>query len=69
MSIERSTELLRLALPWMSRQRAGLHPVSYAVWFDYVARSNPPLCAAVDRRRPRPVAAGGRHRPLRTRQR
>jgi diguanylate cyclase len=48
MSIERSTELLRLALPWMSRQRAGLHPVSYAVWFDYVAQTNPPLRAAVD---------------------
>ncbi len=48
MSIERSTELLRLALPWMSRQAAGLHPVSYAVWFDYVARTNPPLRAAID---------------------
>src|SRR6202007_3259874 len=48
MSIERSTELLRLALPWMSRQQAGLHPVSYAIWFDYVARTNPPLQAAID---------------------
>jgi diguanylate cyclase len=48
MSIERSTELLRQALPWMSRQQAGLHPVSYAIWFDYVARSNPPLRAAID---------------------
>ena len=48
MSIERSAELLRLALPWMSRQRAGLHPVSYAVWFDYVAQTNPPLRAAID---------------------
>ena len=48
MSIERSTELLRQALPWMSRQAAALHPVSYAVWFDYVARTNPPLRAAVD---------------------
>lgn len=48
MSIERSTELLRLALPWMSRQQAGLHPVSYAVWFDYVAQTNPPLRAAID---------------------
>jgi diguanylate cyclase len=48
MSIERSTELLRLALPWMSRQRAALHPVSYAVWFDYVAQTNPPLRAAID---------------------
>jgi diguanylate cyclase len=48
MSIERSTELLRQALPWMSRQRAGLHPVSYAVWFDYVAQTNLPLRAAID---------------------
>jgi diguanylate cyclase len=48
MSIERSTELLRQALPWMSRQQAGLHPVSYAIWFDYVARTNPPLQAAID---------------------
>ena len=48
MSIERSTELLRQALPWMSRQAAALHPVSYAVWFDYVAQTNAPLRAAVD---------------------
>lgn len=48
MSIERSAELLRQALPWMSRQTAALHPVSYAVWFDYVAQTNPPLRAAVD---------------------
>ena len=48
MSIERSTELLRQALPLMSRQQAGLHPVSYAIWFDYVARTNPPLQAAID---------------------
>jgi len=48
LSIERSTELLRLALPWMSRQAAALHPVSYAVWFEYVARTNAPLNAAID---------------------
>ena len=48
MSIERSTELLRQALPWMSRQAAALHPVSYAVWFDYVAQTNAPLRAAID---------------------
>ena len=48
MSIERSTELLRQALPWMSRQAAGLHPVSYAVWFEYVAQANPALRAAID---------------------
>jgi len=48
LSIERSLELLREALPWMSRQEAALHPVSYAVWFDYVARTNPALREAVD---------------------
>jgi diguanylate cyclase len=48
LSIERSAELLRQALPWMSRQQAALHPVSYAVWFDYVAQTNPPLRAAID---------------------
>jgi diguanylate cyclase len=48
MSIERSAELLRQALPWMSRQQAGLHPVSYAIWFDYVAQTNAPLRAAID---------------------
>ena len=48
MSVERSAELLRQALPWMSRQSAALHPVSYAVWFDYVAQTNLPLRAAID---------------------
>ena len=48
MSIERSTELLRQALPWMARQQAGLHPVSYAIWFEYVAQCNAPLRAAID---------------------
>jgi len=47
-SIERSAELLRQALPWMARQSAGLHPVSYAVWFDYVAQTNPQLRVAID---------------------
>ena len=47
-SIEQSAELLRLALPLMSRQAAGLHPVSYAVWYEYVAGNNKPLKAAID---------------------
>ena len=47
-SVERSAELLRLALPLMSRQAAGLHPVSYAVWYEYVAGNNRPLKAAID---------------------
>ena len=48
MSIERSTELLRQALPLMARQSAALHPVSYAVWFEYVGQANPALRAAID---------------------
>jgi diguanylate cyclase len=47
-SIERSTECLRAALPLMSRQGAGLHPVSYAVWYEYVSGDNAPLRQAVD---------------------
>jgi diguanylate cyclase len=47
-SIEKSAEYLRLALPLMSRQSAALHPVSYAVWYEYVAGNNGPLRAAVD---------------------
>jgi len=47
-NIERSAELLRKALPLMSRQAAGLHPVAYAVWYHYVKQDNPPLQAAID---------------------
>jgi diguanylate cyclase len=36
-TVERSTDLLRRALPMMSRQAAALHPISYAVWYAYVA--------------------------------
>ena len=47
-AVDRSTEYLRQALPLMSRQSAALHPVSYAVWYDYVSRRNPDLHADVD---------------------
>ena len=47
-TVGRSTELLRKALPLMSRQAAALHPVSYAVWYAYVADVNSPLHLAVD---------------------
>ncbi|MBN8487584.1 MAG: diguanylate cyclase [Burkholderiales bacterium] len=47
-SIELSAEWLRKALPLMSRQAAALHPVSYAVWYGYVAQRDPALRAAVD---------------------
>ncbi len=47
-TVERSTELLRKALPLMSRQAAALHPVSYAVWYAYVADADSPLHKALD---------------------
>lgn len=49
-SIEQSTAYLRQALPLMSRQAAALHPISYAVWYEHVAGSNPPLSASLERR-------------------
>ncbi len=42
-SKEHSSELLRLALPLMARQAAGLHPVSYTLWYEHVAGINSPL--------------------------
>jgi diguanylate cyclase len=47
-TINQSAEYLRLALPLMSRQGAALHPISYAIWYEYVAGINPPLKAAID---------------------
>ncbi|MBI4742605.1 MAG: GGDEF domain-containing protein [Betaproteobacteria bacterium] len=47
-SIEQSAEFLRRALPLMSKQSAALNPVSYAVWYEYVAGINPALKARVD---------------------
>lgn len=46
---EKSAEYLRLALPLMTKQAAGLHPVSYAVWYEYVSRTNPALNEHLDR--------------------
>lgn len=39
-SIAQSAQTLRMALPLMSRQRAALHPVSYAVWYEHVSGRN-----------------------------
>jgi len=44
-----SSEYLRRALPLMSNQDAGLHPVSYAVWYEYVAGMNMALNVAADK--------------------
>jgi diguanylate cyclase len=47
-SVEKSGEYLRLALPLMAKQLAAMHPVSYAVWYEYVAGGNPPLNTSID---------------------
>jgi diguanylate cyclase len=49
-SREQSAELLRLILPLLTRHEAAFHPLSYAVWYEYLAGCNPPLRAAVDAR-------------------
>jgi len=48
-SKERSVEFLRLALPLMSRQNAPLHPISYALWYEYVSGRNTALVEQLHR--------------------
>lgn len=43
-----SAEYLRLSLPLMSKHDAPLHPISYAVWYEYVSGMNHALNEAVD---------------------
>jgi diguanylate cyclase len=40
---ERSAELLRLALPLISKHGDGFQPASYAVWYEYVHGANEAL--------------------------
>lgn len=40
-------EILRIALPQMTRQAAGPHPISYAVWFEHASGRNPRLAQAI----------------------
>ncbi len=40
-------EILRVALPQMSRQPAGVNPISYAVWFEHCSGRNPRLSQAL----------------------
>lgn len=47
-TIEKSSEYLRLALPFMSRYRVPVTPQNYAVWYEYVAGTNIPLKEAID---------------------
>ena len=46
---EASAELLRLALPMLSRHPAGFTPISYALWYEYAAGTNPALKADLDK--------------------
>lgn len=43
-----SAEFLRLALPLMSRQKAALHPLSYALWYEHVSGMNKALSARLE---------------------
>ena len=45
---EKSAEFLRLAIPLMTQQAAALHPISYAVWYEYVSGVNRSLRDAID---------------------
>jgi diguanylate cyclase len=47
---EQSLEYLRLALPLMTKQLAAAHPISYAVWYEYVSGINASLKRDVDAR-------------------
>lgn len=47
-SQEKSAEYLRRVIPLMSKQAAAFHPISYAVWYEYVAGINPTLNADID---------------------
>ena len=44
----RCAEILRVALPQMTRQTAGAHPIAYAVWFEHVSGRNPRLSEALN---------------------
>ena len=45
---DRSAELLRLALPMISRHGRGFAPISYAIWYEYVRGENPDLREELD---------------------
>jgi diguanylate cyclase len=45
---QRSAELMRLALPLMSKHSDGFQPMSYALWYEYVAGGNDALRQELD---------------------
>ncbi len=57
-SKDRSAELLRQAIPLMAQQPAPLHPVTYSVWYTYLAGRNDELRVELDSVRARGVPVG-----------
>ena len=47
-SLEQSSEFLRLTLPYLSRSGAGMDPISYALWYEYVSGRNSEVRTALD---------------------
>ena len=47
---DRSIEILRQALPLMSRQRAAFHPLSFTLWYEHIAGLNPELTRILEAR-------------------
>lgn len=47
-TLEASSEYLRLALPLMARFKVPITPPNYAVWYSYVAGTNPALRETMD---------------------
>ncbi len=47
-SLEKSAEYLRLALQFMAKQAVALHPVSYAIWYEYASGKNTALKKEID---------------------
>jgi len=45
---EQSAEWLRLAIAQMSKHEAAFHPVTYAVWYEYVSGKNEALRRDID---------------------
>lgn len=48
LTVETTSELLRLVLPLMARHQVPVTPRNYAIWFEYVRADNAALKAAVD---------------------
>lgn len=48
LTFAQSAEMLRLALPKMSKHSDGFYPISYAIWYEYVRGTNNDLMHGID---------------------